>query len=350
LSKLKVLLLGGGWIAQTVYVPFLSELDSVEEIQVCDLDPKAVAQRFAEWPKVKAVAAPSAASGRFDIACVLTPNHRHLTDVLGLLGRVGKLLVEKPLCIGREQARHLAAAIRECGTPVHVSAPLRYRPDLAALKADVVSKHLGRIYGAEVSWFKRKGTPGSPWFTDRKLAGGGVLMDMGPHLLDLSYWLFGRERSAGCTAFCSDRFFNTGNVYADWHQGQPQQQGRSDVEDTALAFLRYPERSLYLSLAWVSQVEKDDARLRIFGTEGMLEVHTAFGFSTQTLHSATRVHLSTAEGCTTSTLEIGDRRAPFRPMLKDFVESDRCQLPDAEDALAVVEELADLYAASGREA
>ena len=347
LNKIKVLLLGGGWIAETVYVPFLSEIDEVAEIQVCDLDVVSVAQRFAAWPKVRALTVSEALGGRFDAACVLTPNYRHAADTLSLLGRVDKLLVEKPFCVEPSEAEGLATAIHHSGTRVFASAPLRYRPDLVALRRDFVQARLGQVYAAELSWVKRKGTPGSLWFTDRALAGGGVLMDMGPHLLDISHWLFGREKPLGRLAATSNLFFQGGDVYASWHAGVPQATQCKDVEDSAFAFLRYPTRSLALNLAWVSRLEKDDARLRIFGTQGVLEVHTAFGFSTDTLHSATHVQLSTAEGTERCTLDIGDRREPFRPMLRDFILSDRCGLPDATEALDVMDDIFGLYTSAG---
>jgi oxidoreductase len=347
LNKIKVLLLGGGWIAETVYVPFLSEIDEVSEIHVCDLDVVAVTQCFAAWPKVRAVTSSEALDGKFDVACVLTPNYRHAVDILSLLGRVDRLLVEKPFCVKPSEAEGLATAIYHSGTRVVASAPLRYRPDLVALRRDFVQARLGQVYAAEISWLKRKGTPGSLWFTDRTLAGGGVLMDMGPHLLDMSHWLFGREKPLDKLAATSNLFFQGDDVYASWHAGASQTSQLKNVEDSTFAFLRYPTRSLTLSLAWVSRLEKDDARLRIFGTQGVLEVHTAFGFSTETLHLATHVQLSTAESTERCTLDIGDRREPFRPMLHDFILSERCGLPDATEALDMMDDIFGLYTSAG---
>lgn len=344
-----VLLMGGGWIAETVYVPFLSELDSVQQIQVCDLDPEAVAKRYAAWPKVRAVSQEEAARGRYDAACVLTPNHRHAADALALLDRADRLLVEKPLCLDAAEVDRLATAMHHSRTQVFVSAPLRYRPDMATLSDAYVDKQLGEVYAAEISWLKRKGTPGSAWFTDRALAGGGVLMDMGPHLLDLSYWLMGPAVAQSCVASLSDLFFQGDDVYASWHANAGSAR-RKNVEDSAFAFLRYPTRSLSLSLAWVSRVEKDDARLRLFGTGGVLEVHTAFGFSTQTLQTATQVQFSMAAGTQACTLEIGDRREPFRPMLREFIEAAHCALPDGAEAIRVMSDIAALYASAGRAA
>jgi oxidoreductase len=344
---MNVLLMGGGWIAETVYVPFLSELAAVTEIYVCDLDPQVVAERFAAWPKVSPIAADEARRRHFDAACVLTPNHRHAADLEALLDRVGKVLVEKPICISSAEADRLATHIAASETTVWVSAPLRYRPDLATLRDEIIRTRLGEIYAAEITWFKRKGTPGSAWFTDRAQAGGGVLMDMGPHLIDLSYWLFGRATPRACLGSTSALFFRGDDVYADWHAGAPPRRQPGDVEDSAFGFMAYPSRSLGLKLAWVSQVEKDDAGLLVMGTRGCLHVNTAFGFSTQTLHPATQVILSTAQGVERRTLEIGDRRAPFRPMLRDFIESTQCDLPSGDDALRVMHDIAGLYASAG---
>lgn len=345
---MNVLLMGGGWIAETVYVPFLSELDAVAEIHVCDLDPQAVAERFAAWPKVRPISAEAAARRGFDAACVLTPNHRHAADLEALLDRVDKLLVEKPICILPAEADRLATRLADSRTAVWVSAPLRYRPDLATLRDEVIRTRLGEVYAAEIRWLKRMGTPGSAWFTERAQSGGGVLMDMGPHLIDLSYWLFGRAQARARLGATSALFFRGGDdVYAEWHAGAPQRRRPADVEDSAFGLLSYPARSLGLKLAWVSQVERDDAGLTVMGTQGCLQVDTAFGFSTQTLHPATRLRLSTGEGVSERTLEIGDRREPFRPMLRDFIESADCGLPSGADALRVMHDIAGLYASAG---
>lgn len=343
---MNVLLMGGGWIADTVYVPFLSELAAVTEIYVCDLDPQAVAKRFAAWPKVRPISAETAARRGFDAACVLTPNHRHVADLEGLLDRVDKLLVEKPICISPAEADHLATRLADSRTAVWGSAPLRYRRDLTLLRDEIISLRLGEVYAAEIRWLKRKGTPGSGWFTERAQSGGGVLIDMGPHLIDLSYWLFGPAQAHARLCAISALFFRGDDVYADWHAGAPQRRRPVDVEDSAFGLLSYQSRSLGLKLAWVSEVERDDAGLTVMGTQGCLQVDTAFGFSTQTLHPATRLQLSTAEGVSERTLEIGCRREPFRLMLRDFIESAHCGLPCSADALRVMHDIAGLYASA----
>jgi predicted dehydrogenase len=345
---MEVLLLGGGWLAETVYVPFLSEMSCISHVYVCDVDESDVARRYVTWPKVSALGRARILQQRFDAACILTPNYLHAADLEALLGRVDKILIEKPICITPAEISRLTALLATSSTPVYVSAPMRYRDDLVTLRNDYVHACLGEIYAAEFTWLKRKGTPGSAWFTQRALAGGGVLMDMGPHLLDLSYWLFGHAYATARLGHTSSLFFRRGDVYADWHRASTSPLRSCDVEDSAFALLKYPERSLSLKLAWVSQVENDDARLQIFGTKGMLEVSTSLGFSTQTLHSATSIQLSASGTTRNTSLSIGERRQPFSSMLRDFIENSKCGLPIATQALDVVDDILELYRHSGR--
>lgn len=342
---MKILLIGGGWIAETVYVPFLSEMTNVKHIYIYDANNISIGEKFNNYNKVKIINDENLCGLEYDAACILTPNYLHADALFALAKKGIKILVEKPICINVEQVRRLDELLNKSTSSINVSAPLRYRSDMCSIKELISSNSLGDVYHVELSWLKRKGTPGSPWFTQKKYAGGGALMDMGPHLLDLYYWLFNSRQANKWLSASSSLFFKEGDVYANWHTGGDHCKSY-DVEDSSFSLLSYQDMSLILRLAWVCNIPNDYARFNIYGTKGSIEVLTSLGFSTNTLYKETQAIIITKDASNVVKSEIEERKEPFRKMLQDFINNDNCNLPDAKASLAVTSDVLNLYSSA----
>ncbi len=342
---MNVLLIGGGWIAETVYVPFLSEMSQIETIYIQDLDIDLVKTRFSAFDKVKAVSAEDRANLNCQHIFILTPSFAHAEELQNALRDDAVILVEKPICTSLMQAKMLEEVASKSNARVFVSAPFRHRCDMQELKKVILSGELGDIYHVEMAWMKRRGTPGSAWFTQKKYSGGGVLADMGPHLLDLFYWLFGSRKAKNYLAATSSLFLESGDAYANWH-AKKEHSTAPDVEDNCFALLTYDDLSLALNIAWASDIENDYALIRVFGSKGVLEVVTSIGFSTNTLYKETTFSLSHAAKPQVKTMEIEDRKEPFRKLLHQLIEGQIVNLPRAEEALVVARDIFRLYDSS----
>ncbi len=339
---MNVLLVGAGWIAEVVYVPFLSLLNHIENIYILDLDFEATKQRFSQCRKVKVISKDEEVNLRYEIVCILTPNYLHYDKVLTYLNQEVKILVEKPICINSTELTNLKEHYNNGSSLVYVSAPFRYRNDIQAIKNIVSSGALGDIYRVEISWLKRRGTPGAVWFTQKKLSGGGVLIDMGPHLLDLFYWLFGKRTVKHYLGSISSLFLNCGDAYADWHRTK-ETSSKSDVEDSSFSLLVYDDMSLSLNLVWASNIENDYAQFKIFGTKSTLDVLTSIGFSTNTLYKDTEIKLNSGSAAEVQILKIEDRKEPFRKMLFALTSFNNPDLPNAELSLHVMDNIFNIY-------
>ena len=342
---MKILLVGGGWIAETIYIPFLSEIESINSIDVLDPNYQTLTQRFQSYPKVTVMAEIDATVIKYDFIFILSPNHMHFIHLKKYMHLNTTIMVEKPICINSDEANELQTLLAKTSTVIHVSAPLRYRSDMNAVKDILTENTLGTIYHTEMSWLKRRGTPGSAWFTKKDYAGGGVLIDMGPHILDLYFWLLGSQKLHSSLGSLSSHFLQAKDAYADWHSGE-RMDDKTDVEDNSFSLLTFHNRSLAMKLAWASNIENDYVQIKLFGTRGTLDVLTSIGFSTNTLYKDTTLNLTVDGKTTTQVLSIEERKEPFRKMIKNVILKRSLEIPNNQTALQVVNTIFNLYQSS----
>lgn len=221
---------------------------------------------------------------------------------------------------------------------------MRFRDDLKAISTMIHLGQLGRIYHVGIEWMKRKGTPTTPWFTQQAQSGGGVLIDMGPHMLDLIYWLLGEQKIKKCIAHNANIFLDSGNAYADWHEQKIKQKDITDVEDSSFSLLKFDHLSVTLKLSWVAKIASDYAVIKIFGDQGSLLITTALGFSTHQAYQETKIIFTVNDKITEKILPIPERKTLFRWMLHDFLHNNGQMLPDGKTALKIFRDIQHLYA------
>ena len=182
------------------------------------------------------------------------------------------ILLEKPIASDIGTAREVVAAAEAAGVRIAMSLPHRQRPSLTRLKHLIASGALGRIESVDIKMTRRAGIPGfGGWFTSRELSGGGVLMDLGPHVVDTVFWL------AACSdvTTLSSRLWSThgpsGRGLGDW--GSTRRAGPSDltpfdVEDRAQLEMELAcGTHVACEVAWAHYGD-DENRIRIVGDKG----------------------------------------------------------------------------------
>jgi len=140
----------------------------------------------------------------------------------------------------------------------------RGAPAAVAARALVESGRLGRVYHIQASLYRQRGIPGlGRWFTTRAMSGGGVLMDVGVHLVDLALHLTGFPRPTRAGAVCTSTFGNPIESYGfqEMWSGPPDRDGVFDVEDAAAALVRFDGgMSLQLNVTWAADVSPEHMR------------------------------------------------------------------------------------------
>lgn len=212
-----------------------------------------------------------------DIVSVCTPNHLHAPIAIAALESGKHVLCEKPLARSGAEAERISTAARRAGRVLRVAFNHRELGDVRVLKHYIENGDLGRVYHVKASWMRRRGIPGmGSWFTSKAMAGGGPLIDLGVHVLDLALYLLGEPEVQTVSAA----------TYAEL--GPAGRGGRTElsdlaktpvgtayeVEDLATAFMRLEGgATLLLEASWaVHGSVGDDFGLTIYGTEGGAEI------------------------------------------------------------------------------
>lgn len=232
-----------------------------------------------------------------DAVSVAVPNILHLPVALAAFEAGKHVLIEKPLARNAEEGVKMVEAAREHNKLLGISFQRRTRHDVRLLHDAVASGELGRVYYSKAWWMRRSGIPGlGSWFTSKEAAGGGPLIDLGVHVLDMLLYILGNPKVVSVSANTYAEIGPTGR--GGW-VGRPRQRMSEDqqyeVEDLATAFLRLEDGgTMLLESSWAAFTEMDDDfGLQLYGSEkgarifaknyaltDTLEVYQGFGDTT----------------------------------------------------------------------
>jgi predicted dehydrogenase len=279
-SPWRVGLVGAGRIVERAHLPLLCEMPGVQVAGVFDPDrdrASALAGRFGV-PKVCASLNELFDVG-LDIALVACPNHLHASTSIAALEANLHVLCEKPMALSLVEAGAMVAAAESAGRELMIAFANRFRPEVVALRRAVQEQQLGQIKSIRCGWLRRQGIPGAgTWFTRQASAGGGVLTDLGSHMLDLALWLGGHPRLLGASCALDGRL--NPQAQASWYASTTQEGAVCDVEISASGFLVCEgPLDIFVEVSWDSAVPYDQTYLHVIGAQGMARLETLFGFS-----------------------------------------------------------------------
>ncbi len=192
-GKLGVAIVGTGGIAQNTHMPGWQQLkgQKVEMVASCDViegRAQEAAEKF-DVPHVFTDYRKVLKMDEVDIVDVCTPNKFHKPITVAALNAGKHVIVEKPMAMTVAEARAMCRAAKKARRKLMVAQSMRFSAETMAMKEFVDSGALGRIYYAHASMLRRRGIPGWGVFTSKELQGGGPLIDLGVHILDLVLWL-----------------------------------------------------------------------------------------------------------------------------------------------------------------
>jgi len=204
-----------------------------------------------------------------DVVIIAVPNQYHAPLAIQSLTAGKHVLLEKPMGINADAARQIVLASQKTDKILMVSHQMRWGSLPMQIKAQVERGELGSIYTAKAGWFRRKGIPGwGSWFTQKAQSGGGPLIDIGVHLLDLALYLMGNPKPVAVSGATYAEFGPKRRGIGNW--GTPNWDGIYDVEDLATAFIRMEDGStLTLEVSWAVHMDTDsEPFIHLMGTEG----------------------------------------------------------------------------------
>ncbi len=199
---------------------------------------------------------------KLDIVSVVTPNKFHRPLTLAALESGAHVLCEKPMAMNAKEAEDMCAAAKKAKKRLMINFSFRFSPQSYAMKKEIETGALGDIYFARTQWLRRRGMPGfGGWFGTKALSGGGPLIDLGVHRLDLALWFMGYPKPSWVMA----------GAYNHIASRIAKEQGKTyDVEDFAAGFIQFKNgATLELEASWAGNIkERELMETRLLGTKG----------------------------------------------------------------------------------
>ncbi len=239
---------------------------SAEVVAICDVDK----DRLAHWakeckiPQTYTSYEEMLAKEKLDVLSVATPTKFHHPMTLAGLAAGCHVLCEKPVAMNAAQAKEMAAAAKKAGKRLMINFSYRFREQTWALKKQVETGILGDIYYGRAIWLRRRGMPGfGGWFSTKSLSGGGPLLDLGIHRMDMALWFMGYPKAVWVMAGTFDPIASE----------LARKAGKKfDVEDMGVAMIRFENGAmLQVEASWASNIaERELMETRLFGTKAGL--------------------------------------------------------------------------------
>ncbi|MCF6175538.1 MAG: Gfo/Idh/MocA family oxidoreductase [Victivallaceae bacterium] len=204
---------------------------------------------------------------QLDIVCIAVPNKFHKELTIEALRAGIHVICEKPMAINATEAAEMLAVAEETGKRLMVNFSFRFNEQSYAMKKLVDSGELGDIYFARSVWHRRRGMPKfGGWFGQKALSGGGPLIDLGVHRLDLALWLMGYPEPEWVMASAYDHIAS---------KIAEREQKTYDVEDLAVALIKFKNgATLELEASWAANIkEQEHMATRLLGKKGGLLQH-----------------------------------------------------------------------------
>jgi len=292
-SKIKVGVIGCGGIAKNQHMPGYAKLPDVELVACCDVVPEAAkeaAERFG-FKKVFTDYKKLLAIKSIDAVSVCTPNFMHKQPTVDALMAGKHVLVEKPIAMNAQEGQEMCDAAKAAGKKLMVGFNNRWRPEVQLVKKQIEAGKFGRIYYARAQALRRRGIPGWGVFGEKDKQGGGPIIDIGVHILDMTLYLMGHPKPIAASGQTYCEFGKRDDVVGLMGQWNTK---TFTVEDFAVALIRFAGgETVVLESSFCANIGQNVFSTSLMGTHGgcdllPLKIYTEEDMQ---LYDVTPVHL-----------------------------------------------------------
>ncbi len=268
-GKIRIGLIGAGNIAQNAHIPAYLKQDDMELVAVCDLKEdraKEVAEKYGmkhyttDYNELLAL-------DDVDAVSICTWNNAHAGATIAAAKAGKHVLCEKPMAMNTQEAEDMKKAVEENNIIFMMGFVNRFRPDVRAIKEMVEAGKMGEIYYAKTAVLRRRGTP-LGWFTDLSKSGGGPVIDIGVHVIDLTWYMMGKPKpvSVSATTFSKIGDYKTKGV-GRWVAFDTDDL-KFETEDSAAGLIRFENGiAMTFDVSWAINGKETGTCSNIFGTK-----------------------------------------------------------------------------------
>jgi predicted dehydrogenase len=277
MKKYKIAIIGCGFVANgagtgnQIHMPSLAKMqDEVEMVAFCDLIEEKAFKSAKEYGSSKAKVYTDyrdlLKDESIDIVDVCTPNKSHAEITIAALQAGKHVYCEKPMAKTYADAVKMLEAAKRTGKKLTIGYQYRFRPDSWYLNKLCRRGDLGEIYFAKAHALRRRAVPTWGVFLNEEEQGGGALIDIGTHALDMTLWMMDNYKPKSVMGSTYKKFAQqteTGNFFGDWDRG------KFTVEDSAFGFIKMEDgATIYLEASWALNIlDAMEEKLTLCGTK-----------------------------------------------------------------------------------
>lgn len=277
-GKLQVAVVGCGGIANQKHLPALkSQADKCDIAAFCDIKveraEKAAKEYGTEDAKIYEDYMELLQNPEIDVVHVCTPNVMHCPITVAAFEAGKHVLCEKPMAATTEDAEKMMEAWRKSGKKFTIGYQNRFRTDAQALKRACEEGKLGEVYFAKAHALRRRAVPTWGVFPDKSQQGGGPLIDIGTHALDITLWCMDNYKPVTVTGSVFEKLGHLpeateGNMFGPW---DPE---TYEVEDSAFGYVKMENgATIFLESAWALNIKDSrEAATTLCGTKAGAEM------------------------------------------------------------------------------
>ena len=296
MKKLKIGIIGCGFIANGKHLPSLERMEDVEVVAFCDI----ILERA--QASAKKYGGPEAlvcldyrdvlVREDIDVVHVCTPNSSHSEITVAALQAGKHVMCEKPMAKTAAGAKAMLEAARATGKKLTIGYQNRFREDSLLMKSLCEKGDLGEIYFGKAFATRRRGVPTWGVFMDKEKQGGGPLIDLGTHALDLTLWMmqnYEPETVLGSTFDKIGKLGSPANIMGPWDPA------KYEVEDSAFGLVKFKNgATVVLEASWaLNMIVSNEAMTMLCGTKAGADMFPPTGpiVRTSDFQSASSYHV-----------------------------------------------------------
>jgi len=270
MEKLKIGIIGCGGIAQGKHMPALAKIESIEMVAFCDLiEERVVAAKNTYGTSESEVYTDykeMLSKTDLDIVHVCTPNVSHAEISIAAMEAGCHVMCEKPMAKTTAEAKEMIEASKRTGKKLTIGYQNRFRKEVQYLHQLIEAGELGEIYNAKAHAIRRRAVPTWGVFLDEEAQGGGPLIDIGTHALDMTLWMMDNYQPkyvVGNTYHALSNMKDAANAWGSW---DPE---KFTVEDSAFGFVVMENgATIYLESSWaLNSRDEGEAKTTLHGTK-----------------------------------------------------------------------------------
>lgn len=269
MKNLRIAIIGCGNIARIKHATALSKIKEVSLVGFYDANIETARALSADYGSEDAIVYNSEidllATSDIDVVHICTPNSTHAQLSIAAMRSGKHVMCEKPMATNIADAQEMLKVSEETGKTLSISYQNRFSDSNRYLKKEVESGRLGDVYVTKAHAIRRRGIPTWGSFLNKEVQGGGALIDIGTHALDLAFYMMDNYEVDSVMGTSYDKFKNqkqTGNAFGDWEAKD------YTIDDASFGFIRMKNgATVFLESSWALNItDEGEAKVTLCGS------------------------------------------------------------------------------------